>query len=88
MPEEIVTETCPAPECNLSGKEIEQFLDEMTDYMGMLSPAFQRVEQLTRNQIYLRGLLGNAMRKKVERMAPEQGENVHKVQVFLRCYDG
>jgi len=83
MPEEIVTETCPAPECNLSGKEIEQFLDEMTDYMGMFSPAFQRVEQLTRSQIYLRGLLGNATRKNVERMALEQGENVRSMQYFV-----
>lgn len=82
MPAEIVTETCPAPECNLSKKEIVQFLDEMTDYMEMFSPAFQRVEQLIRSQTYLRGLLGNASRKNVERMALEQGENVRSMQYF------
>jgi SRSO17 transposase len=82
MPEEIVTETCPAPECNLSKKGIEQFLDEMTDYMEMFSPAFQRVEQLTRSKAYLHGLLGNASRKNVERMALEQGENVRSMQYF------
>ncbi len=82
MPDEIVTETSPAPECNLSGKEIEQFLDEMMEYTGMFSSAFQRVEQLTRSRIYLRGLLGNATRKNVERMALEEGENVRSMQYF------
>ena len=65
MPAEIVTETCPAPECNLSEKEIEQSLDEMTNYMEMFSPAFQRVEQLRWSKTYLRGLLGKADRKSV-----------------------
>jgi SRSO17 transposase len=82
MPAEIVLETSPAPECNLSEKEIEQFLDEMTDYMEMFRPAFQRVEQMTRSQSYLRGLLGNALRKNVEQMALEQGENVRSLQYF------
>ena len=82
MPAEIVTETCPAPECNLSEKEIEQSLDEMTNYMEMFSPAFQRVEQLRWSKTYLRGLLGNASRKNVEQMALEQGENVRSMQYF------
>jgi SRSO17 transposase len=82
MPEEIVTETCPAPECNLSKKGMEQFLGELTDYMEMFNPAFQRVEQLRRSKIYLHGLLGNASRKNVERMALEQGENVRSMQYF------
>ena len=33
MPTEIVTETCPAPECNLTEQDIEQFLEELTDYL-------------------------------------------------------
>ncbi|MCJ7434392.1 MAG: hypothetical protein MUO77_12965, partial [Anaerolineales bacterium] len=81
MPAEIVLETCPAPE-HFSEKEIEQFLDEMTDYMEMFRPAFQRVEQMTRSQTYLRGLLDSASRKNVERMALEQGENVPSMQYF------
>jgi SRSO17 transposase len=90
MPTEIVTETgrvelvetCPAPECNLSKKEIEQFLDEVTDYMEMFSRAFQRVEQLRWSKAYLCGLLGNASRKNVEQMALEQGKNVRSMQYF------
>lgn len=90
MPAEIVTETrwvepvetCPAPECNLSEKEIEQFLDEMTDYMEMFSPAFQRVEQLRWSKVYLCGLLGKASRKNIEQMALEQGKNVRSMQYF------
>ena len=57
MPTEIVTETCPAPECNLSEKDIEQCLDEMTDDSEMFEPAFQRVEQLERSKVYLLDLL-------------------------------
>jgi len=82
MPAEIVTETCLAPECNLSEKEIEQSLDEMTNYMAMFKPAFQRVEQLRWSKTYLRGLLGKASRKNVEQMALEQGENVRSMQYF------
>ena len=33
MSMEIVTETCPAPECNLTEQDIEQLLDEMTHYI-------------------------------------------------------
>ena len=40
MPMGIVTETCPAPECNLSERDIEQFLDEMTSYVDLFEPAF------------------------------------------------
>ena len=83
MPMGIVTETCPAPECNLSKKDIEQFLEEMTEYVEMFEPAFQRVEQMVWSQAYLRGLLGDAMRKNVERMALEQGQNVRSMQHFI-----
>ncbi len=30
MPNGIVTETCPAPECNLTDQDIERFVEEMT----------------------------------------------------------
>jgi len=83
MPTEIVTETCPAPECNLSEKDIEQFLDEMTDYIEMFEPAFQRVEQLEQSKVYMRGLLGDAVRKNVEQMALGLGENVRNLQYFV-----
>ena len=67
----------------MSKKDIEQFLEEMTEYVEMFEPAFQRVEQMTWSQTYLRGLLGDATRKNVERMALEQGQNVRSMQHFL-----
>lgn len=83
MPSEIVTETCPAPRCNLSDQDIENFMQEMTDYMEEFEDAFQRAEQLAWSQSYLRGLLGEASRKNIERMALEQGENVRSMQHFI-----
>jgi SRSO17 transposase len=79
----IVTETCPAPECNLTEQDIEQFLDEMTSYIGLFEPAFQRAEQLEWSKAYLHGLLGDAQRKNVERMALEMGEKVRSMQYFI-----
>jgi len=83
MPTGIVTETCPAPECNLTEQDIEQFLDEMTSYIGLFEPAFQRAEQLEWSKAYLHGLLGDAQRKNVERMALEMGEKVRSMQYFI-----
>ncbi len=83
MPGEIVTETCPAPQCNLSEADIEQLMDEMGDYMMLFAPAFQRVEQLEQSETYLRGLLGDAARKNVEQMALGLGENVRNLQYFV-----
>ncbi len=83
MPAEIVTETSPAPECNLSQEDVERFLDELTNYMELFNPAFQRVAQLKRSQTYLRGLLGSATRKNVEQMALGLGEKVRSLQHFV-----
>ncbi len=69
MPTEIVIETCPAPECNLTEQDTEQFLDEIAGYIEMFEPAFRRTEQLEWSKAYLRGLLGDTPRKNVERMA-------------------
>jgi SRSO17 transposase len=83
MPMGIVTETCPAPECNLSEQDIENFLDEMMDYIDLFEPAFQRVEQLEWSKVYLRGLLGDASRKNIERIALELDEKVRSLQHFI-----
>lgn len=83
MPMGIVTETCPAPECNLTEQDIEQCLGEMTSYVGIFEPAFQRAEQLEWSKAYLHGLLGDAQRKNVERMALEMGEKVRSMQYFI-----
>src|SRR5664279_5003961 len=55
----------------------------MTDYIEMFEPALQRVEQLERSKVYLRGLLGDAMRKNIEQMALGLGENVRNLQYFV-----
>ncbi len=83
MPMGIVTETCPAPECNLTEKDITQFVEEMAKYVEMFEPAFQRADQLAWSKAYLQGLLGEAVRKNVERMALELGENVRSMQHFI-----
>jgi SRSO17 transposase len=83
MPAEIVTETCPAPECNLTEQDIEQFLEEMTGYIEMFEPAFQRAEQLKWSKAYLRGLLGDTPRKNVERMALDWGDKARSMQHFI-----
>ena len=83
MPMGIVTETCPAPESNLTQEDIEQFVDEMTQYMELFEPAFVRPEQLERSKIYLRGLLGDATRKNVEQMALGLEENVRSMQHYI-----
>jgi SRSO17 transposase len=83
MPAEIVTDTCPAPHCNLSEQDIAQCLDEIRDYIALFSPAFQRVEQLGRSETYVRGLLGDATRKNIEQMALGLGENVRNLQYFV-----
>ena len=83
MPAEIVTETCPAPQCNLSKEDIERFAQELTKYMELFEPAFRRVEQLKRSRVYVHGLLGNATRKNVEQMALGLGEKVRSLQYFV-----
>ena len=91
MPDRIVTETrglefvesCPAPECNLSPEDVGRFLEELQDYLEMFKPAFQRVEQRIHSVAYLRGLLGEALRKNVEQMALDLGEKVRSLQYFV-----
>lgn len=83
MPMGIVTDTCPAPECNMTQQDIEQFVGEMTHYVELFRPAFQRPEQLGWSKVYLRGLLGDALRKNVEQMALGLEENVRSMQHFI-----
>jgi SRSO17 transposase len=67
----------------LTSKDIQQFVDEISDYIRLFRPAFQRPEQLEWSQIYLQGLLGDAARKNTERIALELGENVRSMQHFI-----
>ena len=79
----IQVETCPAPECNLSTKDVKLFLTELKKYMKLFKGAFQRVEQIKKSLTYLHGLLGNAARKNVEQMALGQKEKVRSLQYFV-----
>jgi SRSO17 transposase len=79
----IPVETCPAPECNLSTKDVKLFLNELKKYMKLFKGAFQRVEQIKKSLTYLHGLLGNATRKNVEQMALGQKEKVRSLQYFV-----
>lgn len=76
-------ETCPAPECNLSSKDIEQFVAEMDSYVELFEPAFGRREQWWWSKLYVQGLLGDSPRKTVERMALALGQNVRDMQHFV-----
>jgi SRSO17 transposase len=79
----VQVETCPAPECNLSTKDVKLFLNETKKYMKLFKPAFQRVEQIQKSLTYLHGLLGNATRKNVEQMALGQKEKVRSLQYYV-----
>ncbi len=83
MPNRIVTETCPAPECNLTEKDLECFMNEMQAYITEFELAYQRREQLEWSQSYMVGLLGISSRKNIERMALELGKNVRSMQHFM-----
>ena len=88
MPVEIISqiqfiETCPAPKCNLSAKDIEEFGEELESYVKEFEGAFGRREQWEWSGIYLQGLLGETQRKTVERMALELGQNVRDMQHFV-----
>lgn len=83
MPRDSIIETCPAPECNLSERDVKQFWEEMTSYVALFKAGFVRAEQLAWSKVYLCGLLGNTLRKNVEQMALEWGENVRSLQHFI-----
>jgi SRSO17 transposase len=76
-------ETCPAPECNLSTKDVKQFVNESKRYMQLFKGAFQRVEQAQKSLTYLHGLLGNSTRKNVEQLALGQKEKVRSLQYYV-----
>jgi len=83
MPMTIVTDSCPAPEFNLTQRDVEQCLPELEAYWALFAPAFGRVEQFRRSQVYLKGLLSNLGRKTTERIALEFSENVRDLQHFM-----
>lgn len=83
QPGGIEIETCAAPECNLSKKDVKLFLNELKKYMKLFKPAFVRMEQIQKSLTYLNGLLGNVARKNVEQMALGMREKVRSLQYFV-----
>jgi SRSO17 transposase len=79
----IGIETCTAPECNLSTRDVKLFLNELKKYMKLFKSAFVRVEQIQKSLTYLHGLLGNTARKNVEQIALGQKEKVRSLQYFV-----
>jgi len=51
--EEQVIDSCPAPECNLSGKDVEQFVEELDKYVQLFARAFCRCTQWVLGCVYL-----------------------------------
>jgi SRSO17 transposase len=76
-------ETCMAPECNLSPKDVRLFMNELKNYRKLFKGAFQRMEQSKKSLTYMNGLLGNTARKNVEQMALGQKEKVRSLQYFV-----
>ena len=83
VPEFRISETCPAPECNLSENDVEQFVEEFGIYVEQLAPGFRRREQFERGELYLKGLLGDTPRKTSEGMALDLNANVRDLQHFI-----
>ena len=83
MPTEIVAETCPAPECNLTPRDVKQLVKELKAYHAQFKAAFRRPEQVKHAALYLKGLLGDAPRKTIEPMALALSENVRDLQHFI-----
>jgi len=52
----IVTDSCPAPEFNVTQRAVEQCLPELAAYWELFAPAFGRVEQFRQSQVCLKGL--------------------------------
>lgn len=83
MPKHIVTETCPAPECNLTVADIEHFLPELSSYLGLFAEAFAQRAHAVWSALYVQGLLGETVRKNVEQIALNLGVNVRSLQHFI-----
>lgn len=79
----IVAETCPPPDCNLSPRDVEAFVDELAAYHAQFAAAFRRPEQFKWSGVYLNGLLGDPPRKSIEPIALWAGVNVRDLQHFI-----
>jgi len=83
MPVVIVAETCPAPTCNLSPRDVASLMDHLAAYHAHFASAFARPEQAWWADQYLRGLLSTAPRKSIEPMALTLGLPIRPMQHFI-----
>lgn len=83
MSTEIVAETCPAPKCNLSPRDVAGLIDKLKTYHTVFRSAFRRPEQSAWAEVYLQGLLGDQPRKSIEPIALSLGVNVRDLQHFI-----
>jgi len=80
---DIVLDTCPMPECNLTPRDVSGLLDRFATYHAHFVPAFARCEQARWAEIYLRGLLSDCQRKSIEPMALHLGVPIRPLQHFI-----
>src|SRR5215211_2209755 len=80
---DIVLDTCPVPECNLTPRDVAGLLDHLATYHAHFGPAFARSDQTERAEMYLRGLLSQCQRKSIEPMALYLGVPIRPLQHFI-----
>src|SRR2546423_8322289 len=83
IPMDIVLDTCPVPECNLTPRDVVGLLDHLAAYHAHFVPAFARCEQTYWAKIYLHGLLSACERKSIEPMALHLGVAIRPLQYFI-----
>src|SRR5439155_8493153 len=82
IPMDIVLDTCPVPECNLTPRDVAGLLDHLAAYHAHFGPAFACSDQTYRAEMYLRGLLSKCERKSIEPMALHLGVPIRPLQHF------
>ena len=80
---DIVLDTCPAPECNLTPRDVAGLLDHLAAYHAHFVPVFARSEHAGWAETYLRGLLSQCERKSIEPMALHLGVPIRPLQHFI-----
>src|SRR5215207_4493853 len=83
IPMDIVLDTCPAPECNLTPRDVSGLLERLAAYHTLFGPAFARSDQSEHSEVYLRGLLSACERKSIEPMALHLGVPIRPLQYFI-----
>jgi len=63
--------------------DVEQLVEELEVYYRLFAAAFRRPEQAKWGEVYLNGLLGDLVRKTIERIALGLGQNVRDLQHFI-----